>query len=58
VPKLGKSAHVEMMHLTTKGENLDGDEKMRMGTLGVASTETEDPETYIDDLFAICVESR
>jgi hypothetical protein len=33
-------------------------ENTRMGTLGVASTEVEDPETYVDRLFALCVETR
>jgi hypothetical protein len=31
---------------------------MRLGTLGTASTEEVDPETYVDSLFAVCVETR
>jgi hypothetical protein len=30
----------------------------RMGTLGTASKEDEDPETFVDRLFSICVEGR
>ncbi|KAI9734718.1 MAG: hypothetical protein M1818_006705 [Claussenomyces sp. TS43310] len=31
---------------------------MKMGTTGTASTEMEDSETYVDKLFAACVETR
>lgn len=31
---------------------------LKMGTSGIASTETEDPETYIDRLFEITVHTR
>jgi hypothetical protein len=30
----------------------------RMGTLGTASKEVDDPETFVDRLFTICVEAR
>lgn len=33
-------------------------ERLRIGTTGVASKEDDDPETYVDKLFAVCVESR
>jgi hypothetical protein len=33
-------------------------ERVRMGTTGWVSKELEDPETYVDHLFAVCVESR
>lgn len=32
--------------------------RLKLGPLAAASTETEDPETYVDSLFAICVETR
>lgn len=44
-------------------EITDGDTKVElrtlgMGTSGCATTEMEDPETFVDRLFGICVESR
>ena len=40
--------------------NINGgfSEKMKLGTLGIASTEEVDPETYVDSLFAVCVGTR
>jgi hypothetical protein len=51
-----KVSDMEMMEMMTTG--MESTEKMKLGTLGVASTEVEDPETYVDSLFAICVETR
>lgn len=40
---------------TSKGPDM---EMVEMGTTGVASAEVEDAETYVDELFAACIERR
>jgi hypothetical protein len=54
--KISDMIMMEMMEMMTTG--VESAEKMKLGTLGVASTEMEDPETYVDSLFAVCVETR
>jgi len=45
----------ELVELGKNGAVVDG---VRMGTIGWATKELEDPETYVDHLFAVCVETR
>jgi hypothetical protein len=52
-----KISDMEMMEMMTKGV-VESAEKMKLGTSGVASTEMEDPKTYVDSLFSVCVETR
>jgi hypothetical protein len=51
-----KVSDVEMIRMTNKNGGFP--ENMRLGTLGIASTEEVDPETYVDSLLAVCVETR
>lgn len=51
-----KVSDMEMIDMTNKSGGFS--EKMKLGTLGIASTEEVDPETYVDSLFAVCVETR
>ena len=51
-----KVSDIEMIDMTNKNGGFS--EKMTLGTLGIASTEEVDPETYVDSLFAVCVETR
>jgi hypothetical protein len=51
-----KVSDMAMIDMTNKNGGFS--EKMQLGTLGVASTEEVDPETYVDSLFAVCVETR
>jgi hypothetical protein len=45
----------ELVELGKNGAVVEG---VRMGTIGWASKELEDPETYVDHLFTVCVETR
>ncbi len=51
-----KVSDMEMIDMTNKNGGFS--ENMKLGTLGIASTEEVDPETYVDSLFAVCVETR
>lgn len=48
----------EMVKLHKKSTEGSADSAMKMGTLGIATKEVEDPETYVDKLFTVCVETR
>jgi hypothetical protein len=47
---------IEMVELGKSSRDVAG--RGRMGTMGWASKEVEDLETYVDILFAICVDTR
>jgi hypothetical protein len=51
-----KVSDMEMIDMTNKDGGFSANRKL--GTLGIASTEEAGPETYVDSLFAVCIETR
>jgi hypothetical protein len=52
----GTKTGLEMVDLRTRRGVASN--KLQLGPLSAASTEVEDPETYVDSLFAACVQMR
>ena len=53
----GIKTGLETLNLGAR-RGVEAPNRLKLGPLAAASTETEDPETYVDNLFAICVETR
>jgi hypothetical protein len=52
----GTKTGFEMVDLRTRCSVAPN--KLQLGPLSAASTEVEDPETYVDSLFAACIQIR